>query len=70
MLYSLMMFDNNTDTTYDDADGMRGKGSLDIDYATRAQKFLQIYNSTHAISSRGYIKFDLEKKLSDCARDP
>ena len=72
MLYSLMMFDNNTYTTYDDADGMRGKGGLNIDYAARVNQSFQIYNSshTHADSSKGYIKFDVEKELGDCAKFP
>ena len=69
MLYSLMMFDNNTYTTFDD--GM-GKGGLNIDYAARVNQSFQIYNSTvtHADSSKGYIKFDVEKELGDCAKFP
>ena len=70
MLYTLKMFDNNNSTTYDD--GMTGKGGLNIDYAARVNQSFQIYNSsvTHADSSRGYVKFDIEKELGECAKFP
>ena len=46
-----------------------GEGDLNIDYARRADKFLEVYQS-QVNTSLGYKPFNLSDRLGDCGHHP
>jgi len=63
-MFVLQYIDSNTIPTDKD-----GEGDLNIDYAIRAEKFLEVYK--HEVdSSLNYSKFDLAAELGDCGVKP
>jgi len=62
-MFKLQVVDDNKTPTDKD-----GEGDLNIDYAVRAKKFLQVYES-EVNESLGYKKFDLAE-MGDCGSYP
>jgi len=46
-----------------------GEGDLNIDYARRAQLFLEVYNND-VDTAKGYQTFDLKEELGECGEYP
>ena len=63
-LFKLQLIDDNQVLT--DADG---EGDLNIDYAKRAEKFLEVYKS-EVNTSLGYNEFNLASELGECGTHP
>lgn len=63
-MFVLQYKDSNMVTT-----DKEGEGDLNIDYARRTEKFLEVYKNS-VDSSLNYTTFDLERELGDCGVYP
>jgi len=61
-MFVLKKDDNNMDAT-----DSEGEGTLNIDYATRLEKFLAVYKTD---ASGDYKNFNLETELGNCGKKP
>ena len=63
-LFKLQLVDDNRVLTDED-----GEGDLNIDYARRAEKFLEVYKS-EVNTTLGYKEFNLATELGECGVHP